>query len=275
MTTVLFIASLIWLMNTNRVNNSLEAGLQTQKLKSESLLSEKLLLEKDIDKFKSQLTKMTSDNAELDRLLRHTKQQLSDQESSFNRMKRENATLSKIKKQRQQLEALKNQLENDLSTLKHSYDALVARNNELHNTVASLEARNKVLTDDLNRAMFASIDHSQIQAVRGKSEELTVKGKRTRKLIANFELPAHFKNLTFRIADSNGTFLSNDKGTLAFTATPSDKSITASADPTVDAHKLQNVEVVYVPKEKLSAGTNTIEILNENLYVGSLKVKLK
>lgn len=274
-TSALFVASLFWLMNTRHVNSSLEAGLQEQKLRSEELLSEKLLLEKDIQKFKEQLGTLKDQNADLDNLVKSTSAKLKSQESDYNRMKRENASLGQIKKQRQELQALKSQLQNELSSLKVSYAALEAENNELNNTVATLQERNRVLTGDLNRAMFAAVDQSQIQAVKGKNEKLTIRAKRAKKLIANFEVPANLKSLSFRITDSKGTVLTSADGTTAFTSTPSDKNLMASSDTEVQGNKLQRVEMVYIPKEKLKTGVYTVEILNENLYVGSLKVKLK
>jgi hypothetical protein len=162
-----------------------------------------------------------------------------------------------------------------LQTLKTSYSELESKNNELNLAVAGLEARNKVLINDLNKAAFAAVDQSQIQAVKGKSEKLTVRAKRTRKLIASFEVPGSLKNLSFRITDSKGTVLTKEDGTIASTVTPSENNYTASSDSNVTGPKLQKVEMVYLPNERLKSGVYTVEILNENLYVGSLKVKLK
>lgn len=273
-TTVLFVGSVMWLMNTKSVNSSLEAGMKEQQLRSEALLSEKLLLEKDMEKFKDQLAKLRGENASLDDLAKKAMARLKEQESGYDRMKRENASLAQVRKQRQELEALKNQLQNELTSLRASYAALEAKNNELNNTIVALQERNKTLTDDLNRAMFATVDQTQIQAVKGKAEKLTVKARRTKKLIASLEVPANLKNLSFRIADSNGNVLKPEQGTLAFTAVPSDNNITASSDPGVEGNKLQRVELVYLPKQKLKTGVYTVEVLNENLYVGSLKVRL-
>ena len=63
--------------------------------------------------------------------------------------------------------------------------------------------------------MFAAVDQTQIQAVKRKSEKLTVRANRTKKLIANFEVPADLKNLTFRIVDPKGNMLSQKDGTIA------------------------------------------------------------
>lgn len=269
------VASLVWLMNTRSVNGSLEAGLQNEKLKSESLLSEKLLLEKDLQRIRGQLTTLEGNNSDLDNLVKSTSEKLNRQEADYLRMKRENQSLSQIKKQRQELIALQSQLENELQALKESYAQLESRNSELNMTIASLQERNKVLSDDLNRAMFASLDQSQIQAVKGKSERLTVKASRAKKLIATFEVPANLKQLSFRILDAKGAALTQDDGAIASTILPSEKNYIASANDNSAGNKLQKVEMTFAPKKKLKTGVYTVEILNENLYVGSLKVKLK
>jgi DNA repair exonuclease SbcCD ATPase subunit len=273
-TTALMIASLFWLMNTKRVNSSLEEGLQKEKLHAESLLSEKLLLEKDIQKFKDQLLSLKDKNRELDNVVRSTSARLEQQDAEYRRMKKENTSLAQIKKQRQELIALQSQLQNELQTLRSSYSDLESKNNELATTVASLQERNKILADDLNRAMFAAVDQSQIHAVKGKKERLTVRAKRTKKLIASFEVPANLKNLSFRIADSKGNALGTNDGTIAFNAVPSENNYLASTDSEAQGNKLQKVEMVYIPREKLKTGVYTVEILNENLHVGSVKVKL-
>lgn len=275
LTTTLLVGSLFWLMNTKSVNSSLEAGLQKEKLKSESLLSEKLLLEKDIQKIKDQLFALKDQNREYDELVKSTSARLKAQEGEFNMMKKESLSLAQIKKQRQELSALKNQLENELESLRNSYTHLENKNQELNATIASLSERNKILTDDLNKATFAAIDQSQIQAVKGKTEKLTVRAKRTKKLIANFEVPANLKDLSFRITDSNGNALTSNDGTISSSFMPSENSYTASSDSEIAGNKLQKVEMIYLPKAKLKTGVYTVEILNENLYVGSLKVKLK
>jgi chromosome segregation ATPase len=273
-TTVLFVASASWLMTTRHVNSSLEAGLQEQKLKSETLLSEKLLLEKDIEKMKDQLFALKGKNLELDNLAQSAAAKLRDQESEYNRMKKQNASLWQIRKQRAELEVLRNALENELLVLKASYADLEARNEELNTEVATLQGRNQRLSEDLQRTAFAAIDQTQVQAVRGKAEKVTAKGRRTRKLITSFEVSADRKDLSFRITDLKGRVLNQNDGAIAFTSLPSDKNMTASSASGVQGSKLQEVKMEYTPKRKLSAGLYTVEILNEGLYVGSLKVKL-
>jgi hypothetical protein len=273
--TVMAVASLLWVMNTRSINNSLETGLQNEKLKSESLLSEKLLIERDMQKIKDQLLAAQGTNSDLDKIVSSTLAKLKNQEADYQRMKKENQSLAQVRKQRQELISLQSQLENELQALKISYADVESKNHDLNNSIALLEEKNRILQQDFNRAMFAAIDQTQVQAVKGNHEKLTVRARRTKKLVADFEVPAHLKQLSFRIVDAKGNVVSqNNKGTISSTMLPSDGSYTASSEDTANGNKAQKVHMVYTPTDKLASGVYTVEILNENLRVGSLKVKL-
>lgn len=271
----LMVISIFWLLNTKSINSRLLSGLETEKLKSEELLSEKLQLEKEIEKFKDQLLALKEQNLGLSNIVESVRNKLTLQEADYTRMKKEDISLAQLRKQKQDLLMLQRQLENEVSELKMSYTALESENTNLNAAITQLQERNKLLTDDLNRAMLAAVDHSQIEALRGRSEKLTVNARRTRKLIANFEVPSGLKALSFRVVDPRGNALSPKDGTIASTVIPSATNFTASSNADVSGSKLQKVEVVYTPKEKLKSGVYTVEILNEDLYVGSLKLKLK
>lgn len=275
LTTILFFGSVFWLTNTHRVNSSLEASLQKEKLRSEALLSEKLLLEKEMQRMKDQLFSLKTDNLELDNFLKTATAKFQAQEADYNRMKKENLSLNQIKKQRQDLIALQSQLENELQALRSSFDDLRQKNENLVSTIALLEDKNRVLKDDLNRALFASADKIQIQAVKRNPDRMTLKAARTKKLVARFDVPANLVNLSYRMLDSKGNMLTQKDGTIASTSTPSDDTFIASADPDAPPVKVQNIEVIYIPKQKLKSGIYTVEVLNDNLHVSSLKIKLK
>lgn len=274
-TTALFFVSVLWLMNTERVNSSLETRLENEKLKSEELLSEKLLLAKNFQKIKSQLFSAQDRNLELDNVVSNTKERLESQEVAYNQMKNENRSLAQLKKDKKELLGLQSQTENELQSVRLAYEDLMEKNKELTNSVAFLQETNVLLTGELNKAMFAAVDHSQILAVKRKSEKLTVSAKRTNKIVTNFEVPADLKSLTFRIVDPTGNILSPKDATIASTITPSEKNFIASSNPGINVNKRQKVDMIFTPNEKLKTGVYTVEILNANLYVGSMKVKLQ
>lgn len=274
-TTALCMASLVWLMSTQRVNNSLEQNFENEKLKSEALLSEKLLLEKDLEKMRGQLSSLKGINSELDLVIRNTEMKFESRESELKRLKKQNASLAQVKRQREELLRLQQDLEDQLRSMKASYTELENENSALSNAVARLQDQNRLLSDDLNRAMFASLDHLQVQAVKGNREKLTVKAKRTSKLIANFDVPASLRNISFRVIDPKGITMSEKHGAVVFNSVPSEENIVASNAGNSAGNGLQKVKMEFVPKKRMLAGVYTVEILNDNLYVGSLNVKLR
>jgi len=274
-TTVLMMASVFWLLSVKQMNSSLSFNLDEERLRSETLLSEKLVLEKDIEKMKVKILDMREKNSDLSRIAKTTSKKLESQEAEFRKLKKENGTLAQIKKQRQQLADLQLELEKELNALKTSYADLESKNLGLSQSVTALEERNKILELDLNRALIASVDQSQMEAVKGRKEKLTVRARKADKLVANFEVPASLKNLSFRMVDPKGKVLSRNDGTFVTLTKPSENNVIASSGQVALVNQLQTVEMEYEPNNKLGSGIYTLEILNDNLYVGSLKIKLR
>jgi hypothetical protein len=272
--TALLISSLFWLMNTKRVNGNLEEGLKDERLKSESLLSEKLSLEKEIEQLKVDLLATRGKNQELDKEVESALAKMRMKDADYNRIKKQSLSVAELKKQKLELIALLSKMENDLEGMRLANAELAGKNKLLSEALASAEERNSLLSKDLSNAMLASLDQSQIQAVRGKSEKVTARARRTQKLMADFELASDLKTLGFRIIDPTGNVLSQEAGTLAFSTTPADNSYVASTG-TATGKKVQKVNVSFAPRKKLRSGLYTVEILNENLHIASLRVKLK
>lgn len=274
-TTALCTASIVWLMSTHQVNRNLESSLEKEKLRSESILSQKLLLEKEMEKMRGQLSGLKGSNSELDKVVRTAEARLSSQEAELKKLKYQNASLGQMRKQREALLEIQKDLENQLTSLQASYYNLENNNMELRNTIAQLQKQNSILSDDLKRAMFAAIDRSQVQAVRGKKDKLTVRARQAQKLVAKFEVPASLDNISYRILDPRGNPLSDKLGTISSTVEPANENIIASAGGNTVGNGLQKITMEYRPKAKMHSGVYTVEILNDNLYVGSMNVKLR
>lgn len=273
-TTVLCVASLFWLLSTQRVNNSLQSTLEKEKLRSEALLSEKLLLEKDIEKAKDQLSSLRGINHELDQLAKKTEAKFAVREQEMQKLKKQNASLADLKKQRQELLNIQRELERELAGMQRAFAELQGQNQVLSQTVAHLQEQNRMLTSDLNRAVFASMDRLQVQTVKGRKERLTVRARKTDKLIANFEVPGSFRNISFRVLDGQGKVLTAKEGTIVSQVVSPENNLVASTE-NYAVESTQKIQMEYMPKVKLQSGVYTVEILNDNLYVGSVNVKLR
>ncbi|MDZ4714820.1 MAG: hypothetical protein SH819_05060 [Cytophagales bacterium] len=276
--TALLLVCVLWLSYQMRTNSTLEESMNSEKLKTESLLSEKLLLEKDISKFRAQLSSLTGKNQELDKVLKQTSARLDVRENEFNRIKKENQSLNQIRKQSKEVQALKKELEKELEATTASYKAMQLENKKLSMSVASLEEKNKMLTDELQKAMLASVDYTQFDAVRGTKGILTVKASRTRKLIANFIVPSGLKNISYRVIDPSGNALTEKDGTIASRVVVNAENYTVSASNGSSAPhtaKPSKMEMTYKPARKLKPGTYRVELLSDNQYVGSTQVRLR
>lgn len=274
--TALLFASVVWLLNVKKVNSSLEVGLNNEKLRTESLLSEKLILEKDMAKLKDRLASLSGKNSDLEKVVKQTSMKLEAKETEYNKIRKENLSLQQIRKQHQELLTLQKDLEAQIENLSSSFARLQKENGDLNNTVASLEQRNRLLNEELHRAFLANLDNTQMDALQGKGK-LTVKARRSNKLVATFDVPADLKNLTFKVIDPSGNPLTHKDGTIASRVITSSDSYVASSSTTLNGvnSKLAKVEMVYLPTKKLNRGTYKVEILNDNLYVGSLQVRLR
>lgn len=274
--TALLFASVVWLLNVKKVNSSLEVGLNNEKLRTESLLSEKLILEKDMAKLKDRLASLSGKNSDLEKVVKQTSMKLEAKETEYNKIRKENLSLQQIRKQHQELLTLQKDLEAQIENLSSSFARLQKENGDLNNAVASLEQRNRLLNEELHRAFLANLDNTQMDALQGKGK-LTVKARRSNKLVATFDVPADLKNLTFKVIDPSGNPLTHKDGTIASRVITSSDSYVASSSTTLNGvnSKLAKVEMVYLPTKKLNRGTYKVEILNDNLYVGSLQVRLR
>lgn len=273
-TTVLCVASLFWLLSTQRVNSSLQSTLEQEKLRSEALLSEKLLLEKDIEKAKSQLSSLRGINEELDQVVRTTEAKFAARELELKKLKKQNASLEDLRKQRQALLKIQSDLERELASVRSAFSGLESENQILSQKLAQLQEQNGILMNDLNRAVLASMDRTQVQTVKGRKERLTVRARKTDKLIASFDVPGSFRNISFRVLDGNGKLMTDKEGTIVSHTVPSANNAVASAE-NYSVESVQKVHMEYLPKVKLRSGVYTVEILNDNLYVGSVNVKLR
>jgi hypothetical protein len=271
--TALFFVSLIGFLNVYKINSSLEGNLKDQKLKSEVLLSEKLQLEKNLDKFRGDLNALKGLNADLDKELAATMVRLDTREAAYRKLQSQNTSLAGYKKQHETMVALKRELEETISGLNATLTKMQREQSDFTNTIAALEQRNQFLQQELNRSLIASLDQPRIETLKGKKERLTVMARKTKKMKVNVEIPADLNAVTFRVKNPDGLILNENDGTIA-SRIVEDPSLLADG-AAVNGKPVKKIEMEFNPSRKLAPGIYTIEILNDNEYVGSMQVSLR
>jgi predicted nucleic acid-binding Zn-ribbon protein len=276
--TIIFIGLASFLAMEINVNDSLKNDLDAEKLKSEQILSEKLALEKNIQKFRAELKSLEGKNSGLDNIIKETTVKLDKKEQEIKNLNKQNSSLFKFKKQYEELALIRNQLDQQIADLNATIRTLRTDNEGLNKTIIALQLKNKDLLDENSSLRVASFNEGRIETVRGSKDKLTVSSKKTQKLNAIFNVPASTGELNFKIIDSNGKMLGTKEGGISSRVIENNTSgsYTAGVNSAITPNTaMKKIEMEYIPKEKLSPGIYTVEVLDKNLHIGSLQVRLK
>jgi len=270
---VLLLLTLTWGIYQMRVNSSIQNSLNEQKLLSETNLSAKLALEKELDKIKTQMNALELEREDLDNKFRGAEKKFNDGQLEVARARKESQD---NRKKYAQLGEQKRKVERELEMLKNSLQQLQYENNELKNNVAALQKNNQTLKDELQLAQRAHYDQPLIEAVRGKADKLMVKAKRTQKLKVNVLVPEELKEVQFKITGPGGVLSQNEDGTIA-TRVVNTNATAFSSSTTSNASlpKYKQMEMIFTSKKKLQPGVYHVAVMSENLAVGDIQIKLR
>lgn len=262
-------------------NMELKHGLNDQKLKNESLLSEKLALDKEINQFKNEINSLSGKSAQTDKLLAETRLKLSEKEQAFAHLLKENSTVKGLQKQLAELRDLHEDFMHQISVLKMQNETMETENQNLHNTIASLELERDDLMKQVELAQaesFMKADNYQVDASRNiNKEKLTVKAKRTKKMSVIIDVPQDLAaNLGFNLTTPDGKVITEKSKTLSWKVVNNDETLTASLnskdDNLIVTHQ---VKLTYTPTSTMKPGVYKIGILNKGKNVGNCRVQLR
>jgi myosin heavy subunit len=272
---ILLLASTIFLAVSN---SGRKKSLNAEKLRSESLLSEKLLVEKELDKLKNEYSALKLKSDTTDRLLAETTQKISDNQKRINSLSAENRSLKNSKKELDELQKVKADLENEAARLKSEYENLLARKNELQSSLTSLETKNRDLSQKLDKALMYDSDNFLVTATRGKTtERVVICSARAKKLNVNFEVPKSLAGkISFRITTPEGTTINPDDKSMSWTFPDKPRDYTASLgmNPgTIEESK--QVTLTYARTKRLTKGIYKIELASDGVNIGTCRIQLR
>lgn len=259
-------------------NMTLTNQLEKEKIRSETLLSEKLNLDKTIEKNKKDLADLQGKNSQLDKIVRETSLKLDQKESEIRKLLAENASIADLRKKNSELEAIRRELENNIKGLNLSMEELLAESRQYNKELEALKSSNTVLSEHnaILEALLA--DNYRVEALRGRNEKLTVMARRTDKLMVSFELPSDVGDaLSFRILTPGGEEISSaDNVSASMTFQDVNKNFLASISGTAAGDKnATRAELKYEPESKLAKGIYRFSLYNGKDYLGSTQVRLK
>ncbi len=257
----------------------IESKLKEEKLRSESLLAEKLSFEKEILNLKSDIKDISRRNDELGGTLNSTSEKLRVLEHKLGTAKKESESVGQLKKQRQQLKAIQQDLEEQITNHEEELRQLGSTHEDFTLMVASLQDQNKALTAELNALRMALIEDVLIESQK-KNNRLTVKAWQTKKLFIEVDVPSAAIALNLKITDPRGTELTPATDEIAMRVIKSEPQkmkafYIPGSTQAENQQSLKRVAMIYTPKKKLVPGLYKVTIRNEAIYMGSLQIKLR
>ncbi len=255
-------------------NNFLNKSLHDEKLKSELILSEKLSLQKEIEKFQSDINSLKGKNEELDKLLYVTSSKLTEKENRIENLNKDNSSLQNIRKQLKELNRLKLEFEEKYLGMERTVANLNKEKENLNLLLVSAQQENKQLATNLEILSSMTADNYLIEPTMRKGK-LTAQARRTKKISVNFKVPENMvESISLKITKPDGKQISGNESGLSYTASNDDENYFASLSKT-EIKVNKKIEMTYEPKEKLKAGIYKIEMYNANIYIGACNVKLR
>ena len=259
-------------------NARLKNNLSDEKLKSEILLSEKLSLDKSIVKFHKDLTTLEGKNSTLDKMVADANLKILSKNKEIEKLTAEKVSAKDLQKKINELELLKQKLAREIAELNNSVALANNENKRLNSQLEFYTKKNSGLTSD-NSVLKAMIsDNYRTEALHGKNEKLTIRARKTNKLLVSFDLPGNAgNNIYFKVVTPQGTeFSSINDLAAAIRITENGDGLLASTSETVAGSAgTKRVEMTFKPQHKLTQGVYQFNVYNDDRFLGSTQLRLK
>jgi vacuolar-type H+-ATPase subunit I/STV1 len=255
-------------------NSKNKRNLNAEKLRTESLLSEKLQVQKELDKLKTDFSELKNLSDVNEKLLAETNQKISDNERRIRVLSGENKNLLKNKKELEDLQIVKANLDKEYADLKLDHEKLLAKNNDLQNSMKALETQKNDLIEKLQMNETYTADNFHAFGTRGKADRLVFRAK---KLNVNFEVPQSLTEaISFKILTPSGSVITSEDKALTWIISMDERNLTASLSPfTGEFEPSRQVSLNYASKKKLPSGEYKIQLLCADKNIGNCRVRLK
>jgi peptidoglycan hydrolase CwlO-like protein len=274
----LLVISMAGMVIYHQSNKTLKIGLKDEKIKSETLLSEKLALAKEIEKLKTDIHSWMGKSQKADRLLEDANTRISGMEKTMAGLRRENAALASLRNELNELRSIRKDLESQLAALDQTNKNSLKQLDEFRTELALVKAERDDLKFNQRARMENLTDDFRLETTRGKKKQkLTVNAARTKKLVVSFEIPESMSSdVNFNIITPQGKIIKSNDPRLTTQFIEDNRNLTASLSPVSGEFEIsRRIEMTYTPDSKLEPGVYKINILQKDNRVGSCQLRLK
>lgn len=254
-----------WMVIKNK-----SARIEAAKEKS-VLLTEKDLLTKearDLALEKQKFANLSSDRQNrIDELMLD----LSTKNAEINRLAAENANLKELRKKVKEFEQVKNELRNEIASLKNTLNGANMSNSDLLSKLDGLMLENEKLNSELVFLKSLNSNEFLVKGVK-RSKKITAFASRTKEISLSFDFPEEYlKDLDVNVLTPGGKTIGSGEKEL-LTIRPTDEA-TNTVYPS--GLKAKRVELILKPEKKFSKGMYKFTVSKANNPVETILLQLK
>lgn len=235
-------------VSTRAVNANLKAELRSEKLKQDSILSTKILLDKEIAGLLKDIDGQKANNSKLAGLLNDANTELNNKIAELGRIKKENLTVKKLKKELNDVKEIRERLNRDIADL-------TAENLMLKNEVKGLKDELAIMAARPKEPLVLPTAGNFMVEMLKRNDKLTVKSRRTKSF-----------QLSFDIAGLEQ--LSGEEEFYVSLTDPSGNEL----EPAAEDLLVKGTSIKYSSKIKVNTGSE--KEVNQKIKLGD-KIKLK
>lgn len=272
---VLLLIGLFVAVSSNMKNKK---SLSAEKQTSEKIQSDKVMVDNELAKLKADYSALEVKSDAAAKLLDETNKKIAQNEKRISSLTSANRSLLNTRKELEDLQKVKTDLDNQLSQIKSDNDKLISQGKVLQNSIDALETEKKDLSQKLDNVMTYRSDNFLVTATRGKKKEKEVIcASRTKKLNITFDVPKSLTEaISFKIVTPSGTVINSDDKSMSWRFVQDPKNFTASLSAVSgEFEDSREVVMTYSAKQKLVSGVYQIELLSNGNNIGNCRVKLR
>lgn len=201
------LASFIIIAWMGYLNSNLKDKLNSERLSQDSILSAKILLDKEILGLSMEINQQKGKNARLDSLLNATGKELETKIKLISRLSSENSTVKSLRKELGQIKKMKENLNKQLDEITADNKKLNTENHGLRQKVQSLEEKLSEANGNNQRNIYAA-QNFRIEMQKKNPNKLTVKIRKTRNIQLYLDLAGDpqsgMQTIYIKIVDPKG-----------------------------------------------------------------------
>jgi len=202
---IILLASLIFLGSIYNANSGLKEKLNGEKLKHDSILSTKILLDKEILGLTSELNREKGKNHKLDSVIEAISLELAGKTKTIAQLRKENGNVKSLRKELKQLKMIRDGLKRQLDEMSNENKSLSTENKGLKNRIQSLEQELADAKKPIEKGYSAQ--NFRIELQKKNTDKLTVKANKTKNIQLYFDLVGEVggeQTIYVKITDPDG-----------------------------------------------------------------------